>query len=284
MVAGLGGRQDGGGSTSRTSSISSTSSSSTRQPSAGGIFLSQHRGGQITPTACAKPTASNSSSPSSSLSYISLSASSSPSLSCASSSLATGRRRPSRPRAPRYLRVLLVSSIPHSRLDGDGLGLPRHREDLGSPRLLDRRGPHQHLLQLGLHLRQTWALPASRSQARRSRRISRGSARWGAFLAWTAYKRPSFFFRPLRLFAIDGRPLREDAQEIGAPIFFSETAWVVSEDDHHGHLQFARRRRDRGPAWLPAGTIANLFMLIFGAIQSATGVIVGSTLGAGKTG
>jgi putative MATE family efflux protein len=101
-----------------------------------------------------------------------------------------------------------------------------------------------------------------------------------AFLAWTAHTRPSFSFKPLRFLALDGRLFRTMLGKSG-PIFFSETAWVVSE------TIITAICNSRGGAETVAGmaagwTIANLFMLIFGAIQSATGIIVGSTLGAGK--
>jgi len=102
----------------------------------------------------------------------------------------------------------------------------------------------------------------------------------GAFLAWTAHKKPSFAFKPLRIFKIDGN-LFENMLGKSGPIFFSETAWIFSE------TIITAICNSRGGAETVAGmaagwTIANLFMLIFGAIQSATGVIVGSTLGAGK--
>ncbi|MDP3178857.1 MAG: MATE family efflux transporter [Spirochaetaceae bacterium] len=102
----------------------------------------------------------------------------------------------------------------------------------------------------------------------------------GAFLVWTKIKRPAFAFKPSRLFALDRRLFAEILGKSGM-IFFSETAWVVSE------TIIAALYNGRGGSETVAGmaagwTIANLFFLIFGAIHTATSVILGSTLGAGR--
>ncbi len=101
-----------------------------------------------------------------------------------------------------------------------------------------------------------------------------------AFLAWTKASRPAFAFHPSRLFALDGRLFREILGKSGMMIF-SESAWVVSE------TIITAIYNGRGGAETVAGmaagwTIANIFFLVFGAIQNATSVIVGSTLGAGR--
>jgi len=102
----------------------------------------------------------------------------------------------------------------------------------------------------------------------------------GAFLAWTRSTRPAFAFRPSRILALDRRLFREILGKSGM-MFFSETAWVVSE------TIITAIYNGRGGAETVAGmaagwTIANLFFLVFGAIHTATNVVVGSTLGAGK--
>lgn len=101
-----------------------------------------------------------------------------------------------------------------------------------------------------------------------------------AFLAWTRARRPAFAFRPSRLFALDMRLFKEILGKSGM-MFFSETAWVISE------TIITAIYNGRGGAETVAGmaagwTIANLFFLVFGAIQTATSVVVGSTLGAGE--
>ena len=101
-----------------------------------------------------------------------------------------------------------------------------------------------------------------------------------AFLIVLDKRKPDFSFKIKTLFRIDGRFLREVLSRSGM-MFFSETAWVVSET-----ITTALYNR-RGGAEVVAGmaagwSVANLLFLVFPAIQTATNVIVGSTLGAGK--
>jgi putative MATE family efflux protein len=105
-------------------------------------------------------------------------------------------------------------------------------------------------------------------------------AETGAFLAYVAVRRPAFAFSPRRLLRIDpvlfkGILLRS------AMMFVSETAWVLSE------TVITALYNGRGGAETVAGmgagwTIANVFFMAFGAVNTATSVIVGSTLGAGR--
>ncbi len=101
-----------------------------------------------------------------------------------------------------------------------------------------------------------------------------------AFALIIAKKKPSFAFNPRLIFAIDRRIFGSILSRSGM-MLFSETAWVVSE------TIITALYNGRGGAETVAGmaagwTIANLIFLVFPAIHTATGVIVGSTLGAGK--
>jgi Na+-driven multidrug efflux pump len=100
------------------------------------------------------------------------------------------------------------------------------------------------------------------------------------FIGWTAKARPSFAFRPRRLLDLDRGLFRSILAKSGA-MFFSETAWVISE------TIITAIYNGRGGAETVAGmaagwTVANLFFLVFPAIHTATGVLVGQTLGAGR--
>ena len=101
-----------------------------------------------------------------------------------------------------------------------------------------------------------------------------------AFLAVAAVGKPSFSFRPRELFRIDARLFKEILGR-SAMMLFSETAWVLSE------TVITAIYNGRGGAETVAGmaagwTIANIFFMAFGAVVTATSVIVGSTLGAGR--
>jgi len=101
-----------------------------------------------------------------------------------------------------------------------------------------------------------------------------------AFVWMLVRNRPAFAFKPGKLFAIDRRLFRLILGS-SSMMLFSETAWVVSE------TVVTALYNGRGGAETVAGmaagwTIANLIFLVFPAIHSATGVIVGSTLGAGQ--
>ena len=102
----------------------------------------------------------------------------------------------------------------------------------------------------------------------------------GLFLAWVSVKRPDFAFGPRRILAVDKALFSSILAKSGA-IFLSETAWVISE------TIITALYNGRGGAETVAGmaagwTIANIFFLVFPAIHTATGVMVGSTLGAGE--
>jgi len=101
-----------------------------------------------------------------------------------------------------------------------------------------------------------------------------------AFAAMIARRRPAFAFHPRRALAID-RGLFGAILSRSGMMLFSETAWVISE------TIITALYNGRGGAETVAGmaagwTVANLIFLVFPAIHAATGVIVGSTLGAGK--
>jgi putative MATE family efflux protein len=102
----------------------------------------------------------------------------------------------------------------------------------------------------------------------------------GAFALVLAIDRPSFSFRPRDFFRVD-RGLLKSILARSWMMFFSEIGWVASE------TIITAIYNGRGGAQTVAGmaagfTIANLFFMAFGAVMTATSVIVGSTLGAGR--
>jgi len=101
-----------------------------------------------------------------------------------------------------------------------------------------------------------------------------------AFVVVVLKRKPVFAFHIKTIFEIDGRFLSEVISR-SAMMFFSETAWVLSET-----IITALYNRRGGPetvAGMAAGwSVANLLFLVFPAIHTATNVTVGSTLGAGK--
>jgi putative MATE family efflux protein len=101
-----------------------------------------------------------------------------------------------------------------------------------------------------------------------------------AFVAYTAAKKPAFAFRPRKLFRIDSSLLKGILGR-SAMMLFSETAWVMSETIITA-LYNARGGAETVAGMAGGWTIANIFFMAFGAVMTATGVIVGSTLGAGK--
>jgi len=101
-----------------------------------------------------------------------------------------------------------------------------------------------------------------------------------AFIAVVAIDRPAFSFRVRAFFRID-RGLFKDILGRSWMMFFSEIGWVVSE------TIITAIYNGRGGAGTVAGmaagwTIANIFFMAFSAVVTATSVIVGSTLGAGR--
>jgi len=101
------------------------------------------------------------------------------------------------------------------------------------------------------------------------------------FLVYAAWKKAPFFVGfTRRLFHIHKRFVREILVKSGM-IFVSELSWVSSET-----IMIAMYNR-RGGAEVVAGmaagwTIANIFFLIFGGIWTASGILVGGALGAGR--
>ncbi|MDR2535290.1 MAG: polysaccharide biosynthesis C-terminal domain-containing protein [Treponema sp.] len=101
-----------------------------------------------------------------------------------------------------------------------------------------------------------------------------------AFLVYV-YKRETLFFVKFRkIFHINKALIREILTKSGM-IFLSEASWCSSET-----IMIALYN-GRGGAEVVAGmaagwTIANIFFLLFGGIWTATAVIIGGSLGAGK--
>jgi putative MATE family efflux protein len=100
------------------------------------------------------------------------------------------------------------------------------------------------------------------------------------FLIYTAGVKAPFFVGITRIFNVHWKLLKEILHKSGM-IFVSELSWVSSET-----IMTAMYNR-RGGAEVVAGmaagwTIANIFFLLFGGIWTASGVLVGGSLGAGK--
>jgi len=101
-----------------------------------------------------------------------------------------------------------------------------------------------------------------------------------AFISYAAFSKAPFFAGIRRLFAIKKRLISEIFAKSGM-IFASEISWVASET-----LMIAMYNR-RGGAEVVAGmaagwTIANIFFMLFGGLWTASSVLVGGALGAGK--
>jgi len=101
-----------------------------------------------------------------------------------------------------------------------------------------------------------------------------------AFLIYTPRVKAPFFVGITRLFNVHWKLFKEILHKSGM-IFISELSWVSSET-----IMTAMYNR-RGGAEVVAGmaagfTIANIFFLLFGGIWTASGVLVGGSLGAGK--
>ena len=101
-----------------------------------------------------------------------------------------------------------------------------------------------------------------------------------AFLIYAARVKAPFYVRFTRLFNIHRRLVREILFK-SSMIFASELSWVSSET-----IMVAMYNR-RGGAEVVAGmaagwAIANIFFLIFGGIWTASGILVGGSLGAGR--
>jgi putative MATE family efflux protein len=100
------------------------------------------------------------------------------------------------------------------------------------------------------------------------------------FLVYTAKVKAPFYIRITRFFNIHWKFFVEVFYRSGM-IFISELSWISSET-----IMTAMYNR-RGGAEVVAGmaagfTIANIFFMLFGGIWTASGVLVGGALGAGK--
>jgi len=101
-----------------------------------------------------------------------------------------------------------------------------------------------------------------------------------AFLIYASAAKAPFFANIKRLFNLKKKLIAEIFAKSGM-IFASEVSWVASET-----LMIAMYNR-RGGAEVVAGmaagwTIANIFFLLFGGLWTASTVLVGGSLGAGK--
>ena len=101
-----------------------------------------------------------------------------------------------------------------------------------------------------------------------------------AFIIIYIKKRPDFMVNVLDFLKIDGRLFRDMAKK-GALVLFCEMVWVLSE------TLTTAIYNGRGGADVVSGmacsfAIGNLFFVAFSGIYSATGVIIGKTLGEGN--
>lgn len=101
-----------------------------------------------------------------------------------------------------------------------------------------------------------------------------------AFLIIVGKRKPLFAVRPLKVLDVDRRLFGEILVK-SSMMIFSETAWVMSETIITA-LYNSRGGKETVAGMAAGWTIANLFFLVFPAIQAGTGVILGSTLGAGN--
>jgi putative MATE family efflux protein len=100
------------------------------------------------------------------------------------------------------------------------------------------------------------------------------------FLVYVHRSKTAFFVGFTRLLSIDRRLIRKILSKSGM-MFLSELSWISSE------TIMTALYNGRGGAEVVAGmaagwTIANIFFLLFGGIFTATAVIIGGTLGAGR--
>ena len=92
--------------------------------------------------------------------------------------------------------------------------------------------------------------------------------------------KPAFMIRMADFFTINGRLFRETLKK-GALILFCEMVWVFSETITTA-VYNGRGGADVVSGMAAGFSIANLLFVAFGGIYSATGVILGKSLGAGK--
>jgi putative MATE family efflux protein len=101
-----------------------------------------------------------------------------------------------------------------------------------------------------------------------------------AFMAAVRRNKPPFAVPPSGILQVDRNLFREILAK-SSMMLFSETAWVMSETIITA-LYNSRGGKETVAGMAAGWTIANLFFLVFPAIQAGTGVILGSTLGAGN--
>ena len=99
------------------------------------------------------------------------------------------------------------------------------------------------------------------------------------FLALYLRTRPAFAVRAADAVKINGNLFREILKK-GALVLFCEMVWVLSETVTTA-LYNGRGGADVVSGMAASFAIANLFFVAFGGIYSATGVILGKTLGSG---
>ncbi len=93
-------------------------------------------------------------------------------------------------------------------------------------------------------------------------------------------KKPDFAFRVTKFFRIDGKLFRKILKK-GALVLFCEMVWVLSETVTTA-IYNGRGGADVVSGMASSFAIANLYFVAFGGIYSATGVILGRTLGEGE--
>ncbi len=101
-----------------------------------------------------------------------------------------------------------------------------------------------------------------------------------AFLVVYAKLKPDFMVRLTDFFRIDGRLFGSMAKK-GALVLFCEMVWVLSETVTTA-IYNGRGGADVVSGMASGFAIANLFFVAFSGIYSATGVIIGKTLGKGN--
>jgi putative MATE family efflux protein len=100
------------------------------------------------------------------------------------------------------------------------------------------------------------------------------------FISYSAFSKAPFFVGIGKIFKINKKLIAEILVK-SVMVFVSEMSWAFSETILTA--MYNRRGGAETVAGMAAGwTIANLFFLIFSGIWTATGVLVGGTLGAGK--
>ncbi len=100
------------------------------------------------------------------------------------------------------------------------------------------------------------------------------------FLAIYMKEKPDFAIQFDKGFRIDGTRFKKTLKK-GASILFCEMTWVLSETITTA-IYNGRGGADVVSGMASSFAIANLFFIAFGGIYSATGVIIGKTLGEGR--